>query len=202
VFAVGLPDLLRQAAVFGKVLAVGIDMPIGLPDAGRREADVLARAAVGPRWQSVFMTPVRAALAEPTFASAVARSRELAGEGISKQAFALRPRLLEVDAWVATSVVPVFEVHPEVSFTVLAGHPPEQPKKTWAGAVQRRGLLAAAGVEVPDDLGEAGRVAAVDDILDAAVAAWSARRWAAGAATSFPDPPERFGDGYICAIWA
>jgi predicted RNase H-like nuclease len=43
-------------------------MPIGLPDAGRRMADTLARQAVGPRRASVFVTPVRAALEEASFA--------------------------------------------------------------------------------------------------------------------------------------
>jgi predicted RNase H-like nuclease len=35
----------------GPVAVVAIDMPIGLPDRGRRQADVLARKAVGAlRW--------------------------------------------------------------------------------------------------------------------------------------------------------
>ena len=35
---------------------VAVDMPIGLPDRGQRQADVLARAAIGPLRSSVFMT--------------------------------------------------------------------------------------------------------------------------------------------------
>jgi hypothetical protein len=38
---------------------------------------------------------------------------------------------------------------------------------------------------LPDDLGEAG-VVPVADVLDAAAVAWSARRFAAGEARSFP----------------
>ena len=41
---------------------VGIDIPIGLPDTGRRAADIEAKTALGPRSNSVFFTPVRAAL--------------------------------------------------------------------------------------------------------------------------------------------
>jgi len=50
--------------------------------------------------------------------------------------------------------------------------------------------------------GEAGDKAAVDDVLDAAVAAWSARRYAEGTATALPAPPEVFDDGPAAAIWA
>jgi predicted RNase H-like nuclease len=39
-----------------------MQIPTGLPDAGRRQADVLVRKAVGPLWPSVFMTPVRQAM--------------------------------------------------------------------------------------------------------------------------------------------
>jgi hypothetical protein len=65
----------------------------------------------------------------------------------------------------------------------------------------RRRLLADAGLRLPDDLGEAGVLASVDDVHDAAVAAWTARRYRDGQATPVPDPPEVFGDGWPCAIW-
>jgi hypothetical protein len=49
--------------------------------------------------------------------------------------------------------------------------------------MRRRALLAASGVVVPDVLaGDAGEVA-VDDVLDAAVAAWSGLRQLRGEAT-------------------
>jgi predicted RNase H-like nuclease len=46
-------------------------------------------------------------------------------------------------------------------------------------------VLAAAGIVVPTDIGEAGRAGA-DDVLDAAAAAWSAGRIARGEARCFP----------------
>lgn len=202
VFSNVLSDLVLQAARVADLEAIGIDMPIGLPDSGRRAADVLARSIVGPRWQSVFMTPVRSALAEESHAAASLRNKELAGEGISQQAYALRPRLFEVNAWVAASQIPVVEVHPEVSFATLAGRPLPHGKKSWAGSTLRRSMLVAAGIAVPDDLGALGESAAMDDVLDAAVAAWSAQRHTEGVARSFPDPPEVFSDGHHCAIWA
>lgn len=54
---------------------------------------------------------------------------------------------------------------------------------------------------MPDDLGAAGEQARVDDVLDAAVVAWTAQRVAAGEARPLPDPPETFSDGIPCAIW-
>src|SRR5262245_26357278 len=54
--------LVADVEVDGHLDAIGIDIPIGLPDTGRRQADVLAYTLVGPRRSSVFMTPVRAAL--------------------------------------------------------------------------------------------------------------------------------------------
>jgi predicted RNase H-like nuclease len=64
--------------------------------------------------------------------------------------------------------------------------------------MERRLLLADAGLELPDQL-VAGE-AAVDDVLDAAVAAWSAGRKARGEAKPLPaDPP--IDDGRAIAIW-
>ncbi len=196
--AANIADLADRAVLDGSVDVVAVDMPIGLPDRGRRQADILARAAVGPRRSSVFMTPVRAAMEASDHASAGVLNRERAGEGLSVQAFSLKPKILQVQQWVRETSLRVVEVHPEVSFAQLAGGFLNLRKSTWAGAERRRALLAAAGVVLADELGEAGTV---DDILDAAVAAWTARRVARGQALSMPDPPEVFSDGLSCAIW-
>lgn len=200
-FAPRIDELADLAAADGSLGVIAIDMPIGLPDHGRRQADVLARAAIGPRRSSVFMTPVRSALEAASHAEAVAINRKLAGEGISIQAYGLRTKLLEVDRWVTGTSHRVIEVHPEVSFALIAGSPLLARKSTWAGAQQRMRLLEKAGIRVADDLGAVGSQAAVDDVLDAAVAAWSARRFARGEAESRPDPPETFSDGLLSAIW-
>lgn len=199
-----IADLAARALLDGSVDVVAVDMPIGLPDRGRRQADILARAAVGPRRSSVFMTPVRAALEASDHASAVVLNRERTdgiNGGISVQAFSLKPKMLQVQQWVRETSLRVVEVHPEVSFAQLAGKPLDLRKSTWAGAVRRRALLADAGIVLAGELGEVGAAVAVDDILDAAVAAWTARRVARGQALSMPDPPETFSDGLSCAIW-
>lgn len=185
----------------GDLAVIGIDMPIGLPDTGRRQADTLAYKLVGPRRASVFMTPVRAALEAGSHAAAVEVNRARAGEGVSAQMYGLRSKILEVDVWARGAGRRVVEVHPEVSFARLAGFPLPDGKRTWAGACGRRRLLADAGIQIADDLGEAGRWAGVDDVLDAGAAAWSAARVAEGAATPLPDPPVVYSDGWPAAIW-
>jgi predicted RNase H-like nuclease len=182
--------------------AVAIDMPIGLPDHGRRQADMLAKAVIGPLRSSVFVTPVREALRAENHATAVATNRRIAGEGISIQAFGLKAKLFEIEAWALRSQYRVIEVHPEVSFATLAGQSLTARKSTWAGMHQRLALLDSAGIRLRDDFGSAGAACGVDDMLDAAVSAWTARRFIEGKASPLPDPPERFSDGLASAIWA
>ena len=201
-FAEDVQELISRAEADGPLSVVAIDMPIGLADRGFRRADVLARAAIGPLWSSVFMTPVREALLAPDHATASAINRALAGQGVSIQAFGLKPKLLQVERWLRGTPVRVVEVHPEVCFARLAGAPLTVRKSSWAGAERRRALLADAGLTLTGDLGGATENAGVDDVLDAAVAAWTARRVLLGHAQPMPNPPETFSDGWPCAIWS
>jgi predicted RNase H-like nuclease len=194
--------LVAIAVADGPLDAIAIDIPIGLADNGPRQADLLARKAAGPRYASVFLTPVRAALLAETYAAALGVSRELTGRGISSQAYRLRAKILQVDRWrQGTLPCPVVEAHPELSFAAMAGAPLRDSKSTWAGAVRRRQLLAAHGIDLDGDLGLSGLRVDVDDVLDAAAVAWTARRIADGSARRLPAEPERFSDGIDCAIW-
>jgi predicted RNase H-like nuclease len=196
-----IAELVAAAETDGPVAVVGVDIPIGLPDSGRRRADVLAAARIGGLRSAVFLTPVRAALEAPDHARAVELNRALGGWGVSIQAFGLRTKVLQVDAWARTCGRRVVEVHPEVSFATLAGGPLRHRKATFTGIRVRQRLLESVGLAVPEDPGWAGQ-AGVDDVLDAAIAAWSAMRVAAGSASCVPDPPEVFADGWPAAIWA
>jgi predicted RNase H-like nuclease len=180
---------------------VAVDMPVGLSDTGVRAADTLARTTLGPRWASVFLTPVRMAVEALTYEEASARNRAVTGAGISRQAWNLTAKVLEVEQWRRASGHQAWEVHPEVVFRELAGQPLTTPKKVWAGQHERRDLLRAGGVVVPDQLGPAGQFAAPDDVIDAAAVAWTARRIALGEARSLPDPPETDHLGRPMAIW-
>jgi predicted RNase H-like nuclease len=115
----------------------------------------------------------------------------------------LRHKILEVRRWLPDSPCPVYEVHPEVSFAVIAGSPAASSKKTWAGMVERHHALVGEGIDLMTvDSGTAGRISAVDDMLDAGAVAWSAGRLLRGEARSFPDPPEVDRHGREVAIWA
>src|SRR5262249_18186822 len=135
-------------------------------------------------------------------AAASAINRRLTGHGISIQAFALKPKLLEVEQWARATAVRVAEVHPEVCFARLAGAPLTARKSSWAGIEQRRALLAGAGIQLAGDLGAAGTFAGVDGGLGGSAPARAARPIPAGRARPLPAPPEVFSDGWPCAIWA
>ena len=178
-----------------------IDMPLGLLGAGWRDADGLARRALGRRGVTVFAIPPRPVWECATYAEANQVCRDLTGKGFSVQAWGLRRKIAEADTCrrrAASSVPPVrfYEVHPELSFTAMAGAPVADSKHTPAGLAIRRKLLAVAGITVPPKV--AG--AAEDDLLDAAAVAWSARRIAAGRATILTNPAQRSDDGGEIAI--
>lgn len=192
-FAPHIADLVTET---DKVVA--IDIPIGLTDDSHRRADELGREFLAERRSSLFMTPVRAALEADSHELGNAINKQRTGKGISIQAFSLRKSILEVDAWLPSAPCPVLEVHPEMSFAEMAGAPLAERKKTWAGAERRRALLAAAGILPAGGLD--GVDAGVDDVLDAAAAAWTACRFLAGKAISVPSQPDRI-DGREIAIW-
>ena len=125
-------ELLTIAQAGAEVDVLAIDIPIGLPDNSHRQADELARQVAGPRRQSVFMTPVRAALLADDHASAVVVNQRLVGKGVSRQAYGLRTKIFEVDAWIQDRSHIVIEAHPEVCFATMARGPLATRKKTWA----------------------------------------------------------------------
>jgi len=190
-------DLLDR---YPKAAVIGVDIPIGLPETGRRLADQLARRVLGPaRMASVFPTPPRRVLKASTYDQALAISRRLCAHGVSRQAYGLRTKIFEVDAVVARHPR-VVEVHPEVSFTAMGWRPVEASKKTWNGLMERRRLLAEAGIVLGDRLEHVG-AAAPDDVVDAAAVAWTAHRVALGLAGTLPNAPPRDRTGRQVAIW-
>jgi len=179
----------------------GIDMPLGLLAAGWRDADRLARRALGRRGVTVFAIPPRPVWECATYAEANRVCRDLTGQGFSAQAWGLRRKIAEADQFRRRSVpgpgeVSLYEVHPELAFAAMAGAPRPDSKHTPAGLAVRRALLAAAGITLPPRF--AG--AAEDDLLDAAAVAWSARRVAAGQAVVLTSPAQRADDGGEIAI--
>lgn len=176
---------------------IGIDMPLGLVADGWRTADLLARRALGRRGSCVFGIPPRPVWRQSRYADASRRCRDLTGRGMSAQAWGLRGKLLEADAFRSATAIHLCEVHPELSFAALAGGAPlADSKHTDAGRAARRALLVAAGIALPRRIPGA----AEDDLLDAAAVAWSAGRIAAGGAVTLTDPAQRADDGREIAI--
>jgi predicted RNase H-like nuclease len=192
---------LRELVAWAEpVDVIGIDIPIGHTAEGVRQADVEARKFVGPkRASSVFAAPPKEILDAASYAEGNAKLQGLGRPMVSRQAWALLPKMLEA-AELAGEDERVHEVHPEVSFCAMAGrtHLP-WPKKSWNGLMHRRSLLSKAGIELPDEIDELA-AAATDDLVDAAAVAWSARRIVRGEALSLPAEPEANDDRQI-AIW-
>lgn len=183
---------------YGAARAIGVDMPLGLTASEPREADAAARRFLKGQASSVFPAPVREVLRAKDYAEARAISLRVRGKSLSKQAFNLVRKMNEVDAHIADAHV--FEVHPEVSFRQLGGARLPS-KKTWGGLSRRLALLERAGVRIPPALGDADE-AGTDDVVDAAIAAWSARRIARGEARTFPETPTQTDRGRLLAIWS
>lgn len=184
------------------VECVGVDIPIGLAEDRHRAADRAAKRILGRRASTIFLVPSREVLRLEPYGVANQRWRELSGAGLSRQAYGLRSKVLEVDQWLDAAPCPVWEVHPEVSFAELLGEPIAASKKTPKGVALRRAALADAGV-VLDGVAEAfSRVAGVDDVLDAGVVAWTARRILQGRARFVPEEPETDARGRAMVIRA
>jgi predicted RNase H-like nuclease len=161
------------------VAVTAVDIPIGLPEAGVRACDVLARQRLPGQGSSVFPAPVRAVLAAATYAEARALSVAVDGRSLSAQCFGIVPKVADVDRALDRAVAgEVLEVHPEVSFALLAGGPLPR-KRSAAGALARVQLLTGVFGALPTDVPAQARL---DDCLDALVCAWTAQRWLRGEA--------------------
>ena len=117
----------------GRIAAVAIDIPIGLAPDSSRPVDHEARRRLGPRKSSVFPAPVRPVLGATSYEEACEISRAACGRALSRQLFAILPKIREVDALQSPALQDrLFEMHPEVSFTELAGTPmqiPQEPRR-------------------------------------------------------------------------
>jgi predicted RNase H-like nuclease len=165
----------------GLLAAVAIDIPIGLPPDCSRPVDHEARRRLGPRKNSVFPAPVRPVLEATTYETACQISRAACGRAVSRQLFAILPKIREVDALQSPALQDrLFEMHPEVSLTELAGTPMQFHKSTGEGRRERLHALRCAFPEVGTIADVRPRGTQPDDVLDALVGAWTAQRYVAG----------------------
>jgi predicted RNase H-like nuclease len=160
-------------------MAVGVDVPIGLPERGSRSCDLQARRRLGRAASSVFLTPVRAVLHSATHQEAGETLRARGEAGMTIFTWRLLPKIRQ---WDEVSLPRwVVEVHPEVSFRVMAPEITFARKKSAPGAWQRIDALSSS-VDVSTALAAAPASVGLDDALDALAAAWSAQRFATGTA--------------------
>jgi predicted RNase H-like nuclease len=180
------------------VAAVGVDIPMGLPDGlAPRAADLEARALLGRRAGTLFLTPPRAVIEAPTHEQAVRVAGELGCGAPSRQLYALRGKILET-APIAARDDRLIEVHPELAFRMLHRAPLGASKRSWDGFHERLHVLRAAGIELPPRF-PGGAAPAPDDVLDAAVCALVAARYAGGRAVCLPTRPA--GEPRLHRIW-
>ncbi len=176
-----------------------IDMPIGLPDMaglGGRPCDGAIRQYLGDRQSSVFSVPARKAIYQSEYKTAcrIALEHSDPPRKISKQAYYLFPKIRELDALLPLPQGSIHEAHPEFSFVHMHdGLPLDLPKKVKgrpnpAGLAYRRKLLMDAGIPAAllAKLDELPKYIGLDDRIDAAAMAWTARRIYLGQAVMLP----------------
>ena len=197
---VDLSTLLRHRP--SDLACLGIDIPIGLLDRPRA-CDLAARKLLGqPRGSSVFPAPCRAALQVKTYAEGSSVNRQKTGRGLSQQAWGIAPKIKQIDDAITPECQQwAFEVHPEVCFWALAGRRPmRHKKKTKEGATERIAALRPVFPEIERHLASRPPLVAGDDLLDAAVAAWTALRLLDGKPECVCSP-ERDEKGLAVAIY-
>ena len=173
-----------------------VDIPVHLRSEGDRECDQEAKDFLGSRGNTVFWTPNSDAIAAEYYDDAVARNTR----GLGSHSWGLIPRIREVNALLdefETACATVYESHPEVCFK--AYHGDNLPsKKNDAGFEARKKCLIKYGgdsfqpvIDLADERKtnsqwhhriQSGRV---EDVLDAAILALTARE-SAGSYSTFP----------------
>jgi len=197
---IDLPSMLSNKPDDPAILA--IDIPIGLLDSPRA-CDKAARRLLGqPRGTSVFAAPCRASLADKNHAAASATNCHITGRGLSQQVWGFASKIKQVDDAIWPECQKwVFEVHPEVCFWALAGERPmAHGKKTKAGVNERLDLLCSVFSDIAHHLQDRPPNVGKDDLLDAAVAAWTALKIWRREAQQVCEP-ERDARGLESTIW-
>jgi predicted RNase H-like nuclease len=178
---------------------VMIDIPIGLPETGRRDCDLTARKLLGTARSRVFLDVRRPLLAFHDYVEAN-RWAKKDQHGISKQLWFILRKIDEVDKFITPErQETILESHPELVFQRFNRGLVLPSKKSRDGQACRRDLAAAAGfTEIDHWLGEIDRKrAGADDLLDACALALAAR----DPHGRIPDAPATDARGLRMEIW-
>jgi predicted RNase H-like nuclease len=122
-----------------------IDIPIGLPEDGKRQCDVEARKILKKSSSSVFPVPCQQAIQADTYKKACRINNKIIGVKLSVQTWNTANKIREVDNLLCKNEKArrcVRESHPEVCFWALANQRPmTHYKKTERGFAERLNLL-------------------------------------------------------------
>lgn len=126
-----------------------VDIPIGLREKGKdeRKCDKVARSLLGPkRGPSVFRTPCRSAVYMNSYEDASQINYLRTSKFLSKQTWAIIPKIREVDMFLQNKENAIDnvirEIHPEVCFWAFNNFKPmETPKNEYVGIKERISLL-------------------------------------------------------------
>ena len=192
------PSLLNVWHEYGdRATEILVDIPVHLESDGIRECDREAKGFLGSRGSTVFWTPTSDAVVATDYPEAVARNTQ----GLGSHSWGLIPRIQEMNVLLNefdSARETVFESHPEVCFR--AYHGDDLPsKKSDAGFEARKKCLTENGCDAFQpviDLVEERRMNSqwhhriqsgrVDDVLDAAILALTARE-SAGTYSTLPN---------------
>jgi predicted RNase H-like nuclease len=192
-------------AIASDAQVIAVDMPIGLSRDGVRQCEVAARKIISPHGSRVFKTLPRGTLKfaqkDWRFANQWAKARGFGG--ISKQIWAIRPKIIEIDRAIAPGMQRrIHEAHPELAFARLNKGRPLESKHTAEGLAARKHLLQRAGFTKLDDWLQRlrGSGAKADDLLDSCVLVLTARNLLQRRAKFVPPIPETDSRGLRMAI--
>lgn len=163
-----------------------VDIPIGLPESGTRACDREAKEQLAARGSTVFSIPSRDVVETDEYC----RARDRNDGSLGSQSWWLFPRIREVDVFLQEddkALAKTYEGHPEICFDKLADGL-QNPKDTEQGRKKRLAVL-----EDDKDLyNKVDRIISereggaewhhriskgrLDDVLDAAVLAYTAAK--------------------------
>ncbi len=186
-------------------LLILIDIPIGLKNggSGERYSDIGARNILKIRKSSIFPVPCREAVYAESYEKACEINKELTGKSISRQTWNIAPKIQDVDVFLIKNEVfreKVKETAPEICFQALTGSPMKYSKKSPDGFSERMRALKKV-CPAADKIADSAlsnyrrKEVAKDDILDALVAAVTAKMGQRYGFQYVPYEPEKDSEG-------
>ncbi len=194
------PDVFSLWNKYSSASLILLDVPIGLRERGHeeRKCDKKARELLGPRrGSSVFPAPCRSAIYAESYEKASDINKQMTGRRLPLQTLNIISKIREVDILlsnVESARSRIREIHPEICFWALAGHPMKHSKKKREGLLERTQILESIYPQTDDIIKHTlstyrRKKVGEDDILDALSAAVTVRE-GVQRLISIPEAPE------------